>query len=140
MTHKLCYIDGNQAYFTNQELEKQWGDDWDDAPYEHNAGEPYPPPRPDLPDRMEMWPNSWNPDGTPKWEVIKIMFDGDFLQPKDYHPNSPYSVEKLNTGIFPWLRTSDEKAFIRAGATIKEFTEFVKTHGGEVYFPITEHI
>ena len=27
-------------YFTS-DLENQWGDDWDDSPYEHNAGPPY---------------------------------------------------------------------------------------------------
>ena len=39
----LCYVKGPWAYFTTQPLKKQWGDDWDDAPYEHNAGEPYGP-------------------------------------------------------------------------------------------------
>ena len=38
--YKLCYVDRNKAWFTNN-FEKQWGDDWDDAPYEHNAGLPY---------------------------------------------------------------------------------------------------
>lgn len=27
-------------YFTS-DIENQWGDDWDDRPYEHNAGKPY---------------------------------------------------------------------------------------------------
>ena len=38
------YIEGKQeyyAYFTPAELEKQWGDDWDDKPYEYNAEIPY---------------------------------------------------------------------------------------------------
>jgi hypothetical protein len=30
----LCYIDDDYAYFTEQSLDKQWGDDWNDAPYE----------------------------------------------------------------------------------------------------------
>ena len=38
--YKLCYVDGNKAWFTNN-FEKQWGDDWNDRPYEHNAGLPY---------------------------------------------------------------------------------------------------
>ena len=34
----LCYIDQHKrAYFTTQALSKQWGDDWNDAPYEQNA-------------------------------------------------------------------------------------------------------
>ena len=27
-------------YFTS-DMAAQWGDDWDDRPYEHNAGKPY---------------------------------------------------------------------------------------------------
>lgn len=38
--YKLCYVEDNFAYFTN-DFENQWGDDWNDRPYEHNAGEPY---------------------------------------------------------------------------------------------------
>ena len=43
LSMKLCYIDPHDrsAWFTSCELDKQWGDDWNDAPYEHNAGEPY---------------------------------------------------------------------------------------------------
>ena len=40
------YIPGEQtlsAYFTPLAMEDQWGDDWDDAPYEHNAGSPCDP-------------------------------------------------------------------------------------------------
>jgi len=38
---KLCLVLDNQAWFTTQDVKLQWGDDWDDAPYEHNAGPPY---------------------------------------------------------------------------------------------------
>lgn len=27
--YKLCYVEGNKAWFTNN-FEKQWGDDWND--------------------------------------------------------------------------------------------------------------
>lgn len=37
----LCFVKGNRAYFTRKDLDEQWGDDWDDRPYEYNAGEPY---------------------------------------------------------------------------------------------------
>lgn len=29
------------AYFTSCSINDQWGDDWDDSPYQDNAGEPY---------------------------------------------------------------------------------------------------
>lgn len=38
--YKLCYVDGQKAWFTDN-FEKQWGDDWNDKPYECNAEEPY---------------------------------------------------------------------------------------------------
>ena len=32
---------GLRLFFTNADLTKQWGDDWNDAPYDCNAGWPY---------------------------------------------------------------------------------------------------
>ena len=40
MELKLCYCANNIMYFTS-DMTAQWGDDWDDRPYEHNAGSPY---------------------------------------------------------------------------------------------------
>jgi len=37
----LCYVSPPWAWFTSLPVEEQWGDDWDDAPYQHNAGRPY---------------------------------------------------------------------------------------------------
>lgn len=118
---KLCYVDGAFAYFTTKDLHKQWGDDWNDAPYEHNAGEPYLPHGPD--------------DGI--WEIKKVAFDGPFETPADTTGlNSNYSVEDINACAVPWLysRYSDVKVSIFAGVTIEEFTEKVKRAGGKVYY------
>ena len=49
LNYKLCYVDSDEyfdapmtLYFTElEDVTEQWGDDWDDAPYEHNAGTPY---------------------------------------------------------------------------------------------------
>jgi len=65
--YRLCYVDLPWVYFTTQDLDKQWGDDWDDAPYEHNAEEPYSPGKYYFADgRVENKPEDWNEDGTPK--------------------------------------------------------------------------
>ena len=40
MELKLCYCANNNMYFTS-DMSAQWGDDWDDRPYEYNAGTPY---------------------------------------------------------------------------------------------------
>ena len=49
MNYKLCFVDSEEwagdpitLYFTElDDVTEQWGDDWNDRPYEHNAGEPY---------------------------------------------------------------------------------------------------
>lgn len=128
---KLCYVEENFAYFTTQELSKQWGDDWNDAPYEHNAGRPYTPS-----------PNSkkdWSDDGTPKWSIKKVAYEGPFNQPCDNYLNSPYSVEAINKGEIAWLFTDrwvKKPISIKAGVSLQEFTEIVRNAGGEVYLPM----
>lgn len=134
---RLCYINGCWAYFTTQSLSKQWGDDWSDKPYEHNAGEPYTPtifwektgPRKD--------PRDWYSDGTPKWEIIKVAWEGDFDRPCDWNSNSPYSVEEINKRVVPWLRTSKwregDRIVIMAGTPLEEFKALIRAGGGKVY-------
>lgn len=65
---KLCYIEssgsGGTAYFTTNDLDRQWGDDWNDAPYEHNAGSPY------------EWLEYMGDRGIAKYEIRKVDFSG----------------------------------------------------------------
>ena len=115
----LCYVENNFAYFTTKELSDQWGDDWNDAPYEHNAGSPYGPHKDDEP-----------------WEILKVAFDGDFETPADIAGhNSSYSVEMINKGAISWLtqRWSETKVSIPAGTTLKQFIELVEKGNGTVY-------
>jgi hypothetical protein len=65
---------GNVIRFFLGENGKQWGDDWDDAPYEHNAGTVYNEFVSDIKDVMVPF----------DWEVSEPS--GDFL-------NSPYSKQ-----------------------------------------------
>lgn len=127
-TPKLCYVEGAFAYFTTQDLDVQWGDDWDDAPYEHNAGRPY-----------EFRPHDAGSGKVP-WHITKVAWDGPFLTPADIHgPNSPYSVESINAGAVAWLASEawiDKKTAIRAGVSIAEFCELIQGGGGMVYLPI----
>jgi hypothetical protein len=135
----LCYMDGNFAFFTTQELAKQWGDDWNDAPYEHNAGEPYGPTVFYKETGPENDPKDWNEDGTPKWEIIKMAWDGPFDPPCESHSNSPWSVAQINAGAVAWLTTSrwlnnkDDTIAIYAGVDIAEFKRLVELGGGAVY-------
>lgn len=160
---RLCYVSGPFAYFTSKELSEQWGDDWNDAPYEHNAGEPYAPCWHNTPHGLknemrgcregtavrimpgELCRNSccagdWNDDGTPKFEIKKIAFECDLETPEERtsSANSQYSVEMINSGAIAWLSSpsyAKVKVAIQAGATMEEFVSKIKMTGGSVYFP-----
>jgi len=123
----LCYVESSWAYFTTQPLDKQWGDDWNDSPYEHNAGEPY---------------TFDEDDGKEPWEIIKVAWDGEFDMPcTDVH-NSTWSVERINAGGIAWLQTnkwrSGDVVVIPAGTTIDDFCALIAKGGGNVYFAKTE--
>ena len=119
----LCYIEGPWAFFTTQELSKQWGDDWNDAPYEHNAG----------------WPYAWD-ERTDKakklWKIVRVAFDAELYAPATGMGNSRYSVEMINAGCIPWL-ASDSHAknpiAIPAGTTLYDFIERIHKVGGNVF-------
>ena len=110
---KLCYIEGNFAYFTTQDLKKQWGDDWNDAPMDCNAGPPY------------EWAEHRN---VPFYKLVRVAFYCFDLEiPHDV------SVQAVNRGAQPWLFTWDYKVTIPAGVTIEEFKALVREAGGEVF-------
>lgn len=122
MTEKepvLCYIKNQFAYFTTQPLSKQWGDDWNDAPYEHNAGEPYKPYKEED-----------------HWEIIVVAFKHPaYCTPDEGSYNSRYSVEMINKKNTPWLAdlyntTKGELFPIFAGTPLSEFIEKIRSTGG----------
>jgi hypothetical protein len=121
----LCYVKGQWAYFTTQKISEQWGDDWNDAPYEYNAGTPY------------EYVDHDRKEGRAPWQIVKVAWDGDFETPRERHPSSPWSVEQINAGAAPWLRTrrwhSGEPVIIRAGTTLEHFCELIREGGGAVY-------
>ena len=125
--YRLCYVSGF-AYFTTQDIKTQWGDDWDDAPYEHNAGTPY-----EWHERVDSEKSAW--------EIIKVAYSGDLETPSDIAGlNSSYSVQRINSGAIAWLASSrwgnsKEIVSIVAGTTLEQFIELVEFAGGEVYLP-----
>ena len=130
---KLCYIKDHCAWFTDN-FEKQWGDDWNDKPYETNAEEPY---------------DHWTEDVRIKYEfgykvrsvvhpikLKKVFFDFEdwgcyTILPCD---RGRFSVQEINRGITPWIWTQDFR--IDAGTELEEFIRIIKENGGEVYLPI----
>ena len=95
------YIEGEKeyyAYFTEKPIIEQWGDDWDDAPYEHNAGIPY----------DDEWDN--NTKQRIHHSILVVPFYvGDtgtyWIKFPDYYGcgNSPWSVQEINHGAVPWI-------------------------------------
>lgn len=119
----LCYVSGGAAYFTTQPLEKQWGDDWDDAPYEHNAGSPY-----GWHERVDA--------GKEPWTITEVHWSGPFETPDEYHFNSPYSVKVINSGRTAWLgspRWGSHGVNIYAGTPLDEFKRLVRSVGGRIW-------
>lgn len=101
------FIPGKQthyAYFTSKPIQEQWGDDWDDRPYDCNAEIPY------------------DDENT---EIIVIPF----YKPESlYMPheissavNCPYSVEDINCGAVAWLYNREHNISFQAGITPNEF-------------------
>ena len=111
------------AFFTEVSLADQWGDDWDDAPYEHNAEEPY--------------DDHYEGDERKEHLIVKVPFyvrhDGFYVKlPRDYaYDNSPFCVRDINAGAVAWIfaRGLEEKCIdgiaIQAGVNPYEFFEWV---------------
>nr|DAY48154.1 MAG TPA: hypothetical protein [Caudoviricetes sp.] len=142
-TFRLCYIDQNDEYseslmlyFTEKDPKEQWGDDWDDAPYEHNAGTPY------TDDYRQPEQGVENGRGIyPKIEIKKIYIEPSdwkthFFTPRTGTINSPYSVEDINKGATPWLVVKVDKtikAIFDARTTYEEFLEKVRKLPIDIY-------
>lgn len=142
----LCYVDGPWAWFTTCPLDRQWGDDWNDAPYEHNAGEPY-----DW--RPSMAEERTRPDGSVRapiveYRLMRLAWHGPLSTPEERWKcresgsyNSPWSVQQINRGETSWLAPSCwdrpvEPVVIMAGASLIDFTQFAARAGCTVYAPM----
>jgi hypothetical protein len=123
----LCYIKDNWAYFTTQDLHNQWGSGWDRTPYEHNSDEP------DV-----FCPDRGKREKKQPWEIVKVVWEGNFLTPCSNIINSPWSVLQINAGAVAWLRTppghpGTQFVNIHAGTPLDEFCRLIWKGGGKVY-------
>lgn len=123
------YIPGEQtlsAYFTPIALENQWGDDWEDAPYEYNAG---------IPNENEYDENG----NLIEIELLKVLFylpkhSWDIKFPRDYGwDNSPFCVRDINAGAVAWIyyrgkggKTCRGALAIYGGCNPTEFMEKIR--------------
>ncbi|KAA1014287.1 hypothetical protein FVF58_05285 [Paraburkholderia panacisoli] len=115
----LCFVRAPWAYFTRAPLDQQWGDGWERAPYERHAGLPY--------------------DDAPQ-QILTVAFDGPLLPPDAGYDGRERSVNEINRGDAPWLRTQDfisnAPVRIAAGASLEKFVELVELAGGHVFAPL----
>lgn len=119
--YKMCYVEDGDIYFSKAELKYVWGDDWNDAPYEHNAGLPYSDNKDEF-KTIRFFPNSE---------------DYFIVEAKDFERgciNSPYSVEDINSKQVPWIRVYDSElrcnlfCEIYAGSTMEEVKNLFDLH------------
>lgn len=114
------------SYFTDIPLSEQWGDDWDDAPYEHNAGRPYDD---DLVDNKRI-----------EHTILMVPFYvSEYTEnystrfPNSYGGgNSPWSVDEINLGAVPWIfsmsnarKSKKTSVAINAGINPVEFIQLL---------------
>ncbi len=127
---KLCYIEDGLAYFTTQSLQDQWGDDWNDAPYDCNAGTPY-----TYDDRRK--------DKEP-YEIVTVAFttqlDTPSVDRSGIYRNSKYSVEMINNKEIPWLYDEFNEIQLKvwAGISLPDFLMLSKHPDfcGDVFIPV----
>lgn len=118
----LCYVNEGRAWFTTQSLSSQWGDDWNDAPYECNAGEPYP-----WIERIHA------KNGIPKWDLYTVLFVVNGLREACVFGSR--SVEEITRGrVMPWVMGNGVALF--AGTPMSEFLRVIRAAGGAVTEPV----
>ena len=116
----LCYVKTNDeynqdiitCYFTTQKLEDQRGDDWNDCPYQHNAGEPY------LPRESDQ----------EKWEIKKLVLYNKhetLHDPSWEKSNNGICVDDINLKNGWWLESQNRNSHIYAGTTLDKFREII---------------
>ena len=145
--YKLCFVrtlDGDNAhvlYFTPFDATNITGDDWDNAPYEHNASEPYYARLGSYKDIHSKKETAVVAEdiGDKLVEVIIYSYDTAALaSPCSYVLNSDYSVKDINEGMTPWIVAKwfengvAREEVIMANATYKEVVEKLD---GFVYLP-----
>lgn len=92
----------HSAYFTRLDLLEQWGDDWNDAPYDCNAGGPYENSEGDIIEVPFAFVGSEDDEG------YFSTYPLEYKLPENYGGgNCPWSVEDINLGAVPWLFVKD---------------------------------
>ncbi|KUZ75174.1 hypothetical protein ACEPT7_14410 [Burkholderia ubonensis] len=118
--YRLCFVRAPWAWFTCLPLDEQCGESWAEVPYQDVAKPPY---------------------SDSRTQVLKVAFDAPrLLPPEAGRHGAAYSVEAINRGAAPWLRSEDfvdgPTLAVPGGATLQTFVEAIEAAGGAVYGPL----
>ncbi len=105
----LCYIEEPWAWFSTRPPTEEWGDDWNDAPYESNAGRPY------------------GRDAS----LTRVAYEHPAYQTPAGQPRG-WTVEQINRCDVPWLEAPGLPP-IWAGCQLGEFIALIEPTGGQVW-------
>ena len=120
----VAALDAWQVMASGNVLVLDWegdGDDWNDAPYEHNAGAPY---------------------TTEDCKVLRLTFLDEWVslkEPCSPYRSSPHTVEEINREGYPWLGYKSEYQtwkYVFPGTTVREFLQFIKDSPAELVIPL----
>ncbi|CAN0626321.1 conserved protein of unknown function [Burkholderia multivorans] len=117
--YRLCFVRAPWAYFTCLPLDEQCGENWTAIPYQDVAKPPY---------------------SDSRTQILKVAFDGPLLPPEAGRLAYSCSVEQINNGAAPWLRSENffdgRSLVVMGGATLQAFVETIESAGGSVYGPL----
>ena len=113
-------------------LKSNGGDDWDDIPYECNAGDPYGYWSELIEDNENILKR--------KYKHHEIKHKVLYFETNDWSERTPnnYSVKDINKGKVAWLST--DKFNIYAKITYEEFIKIIEENDGIIYIPRKEII
>lgn len=133
--YKLCYVDPetNKAWFTNNYL-NQWGDDWDDRPYECNAGDPYDTYSILIEDNEDFTKRKWEHHPL---SLKEVYFELPVYGVEKICDKGCYSVDEINKKGLNWFEyedySKDTKVKIKAGTKYEDFVRIIEETGGRIF-------
>ncbi|KVD95490.1 hypothetical protein WS63_34355 [Burkholderia stagnalis] len=118
--YRLCFVRVPWAWFTCLPIDEQCGESWAEVPYQDVAKPPY---------------------SDFRAQILKVAFDAPrLLPPEAGRLARACSVEQINLGAVPWLRSEDfvdgTGLVVPGGVTLAAFVEAIESAGGTVYGPL----
>ena len=116
---RLCLIKENLAYFVD-DIENVTGDDWNDKPYECNAGDPY-----------------------EEFDPLVVYFDEGYISRRpgtSFDAGGYISLEEIKQSHGSFIVYYKDGDSISYGDTLKKFVESLRKHEGNAYFLVEVEI